>query len=1148
MILTSVTYKWLEELYDTTAEEYIMDSGSLTVGPWMVGDDGFLYYDGNNSQAPEFTTSEFDAYTVAPFSDITDTITFVSSDLYVPASAFENDKPFDYELDSASTLYVDIDKRLSANFIEPGQDSFGNTIAAVSWTQFWDSLAYDISADENAARVVVSDNIVTEPVATAADEFAAKLAAVGTSDDLNGALFAEYLNTSPDLFLIPTYNVVALIDSGVAATGAKPDDGMPYVSDGTNWIQIHGGADLTELVTKITSGNSTDGFTLNTGVSDVFSLGVFGAYLPPDPNLYPETVDDLLSDYQLTSISASDLSDMIAIDLGDLLFDMAYDADFRAGDGNSPFPFMIDSSVHSNYVFDTSSSGNFPQDLSGLRFTDDFSLTIVLDNIDTDLYNGVLDLTDNTGNGVVKVVVDGTFEYDPETHAPLEIIVNPGSYVHVDPALPQVVGIIQGDDADNTIAGSDGDDVINGGAGNDTITGGLGDDVLDGQGGADTFVFNDGDGHDEINKFKTNDTLQFVIDSTTHTFALGDADVVVNNETIIKQYDNPDGTFQILYGTNLENSVDLGIPEILSPFKIEETGDRWGDYIVYGVYTNAAVDVEDMGLSLAWYQSDYSLVEGSIKKFGALDSDSNYTEIGTNSPPYVRLPGDPSNDPGAQDGISMTFTAPAAGGVTTAVSIGADEKLFEFMLQRDPYASAKIDELIISDMNLNEGYASNDKFYFDYIEDKINIDLETAGGKYAPNAKIFVSDGSVMDGLTVSPTGTLKLDEDFHAVQYEIALRVSQPLLDLDDLSMPAEYVARIDGITDFDSFVKSIDTTGLGGTAAVNFYTVNTTMVHDLAAAELTAKDTVLTADGSADVTGEQFDGMISWAEAKAGGALDPVSEMHDDYRGAWMNFGNNFATDMDGNPTSAPVFVSVATSTLPAETSLSEGTFSLGTFLAAAPDQGGSNHALQFTSTDAMTITDMDGSFIGDTVNIGWDYLPDEVTTSGIHQYVTDGSEVAILGDKFYQNPFGYQPAISSADARTVLEMVSATTPDFSNAQTIAADFNQDGAVTIDDAELILKYAARIESFRTDPLDPGTETMVPFPEWFYVDDIENAEGRGMDIAGLAVDFDRALSEFVGLEMDFDTTAVLVGDVTANYVPVPDELNPILAPDMGAV
>ncbi|WP_415896380.1 calcium-binding protein [Neptuniibacter sp. QD57_21] len=58
--------------------------------------------------------------------------------------------------------------------------------------------------------------------------------------------------------------------------------------------------------------------------------------------------------------------------------------------------------------------------------------------------------------------------------------------------------ILKGTFGNDSLKGNDGDDVINGGSGNDYIVGGLGDDILNGDHGSDIYIFNRGDGQDQI--------------------------------------------------------------------------------------------------------------------------------------------------------------------------------------------------------------------------------------------------------------------------------------------------------------------------------------------------------------------------------------------------------------------------------------------------------------------------------------------------------------------------------------------------------------------------------------------------------------------------------------------------------------------------
>ena len=64
-------------------------------------------------------------------------------------------------------------------------------------------------------------------------------------------------------------------------------------------------------------------------------------------------------------------------------------------------------------------------------------------------------------------------------------------------------------DGDDTLYGNGGDDILNGDLGNDTLIGGTGNDTLQGGDGDDTYIFNLGDGKDEIYESSGNDIIEF---------------------------------------------------------------------------------------------------------------------------------------------------------------------------------------------------------------------------------------------------------------------------------------------------------------------------------------------------------------------------------------------------------------------------------------------------------------------------------------------------------------------------------------------------------------------------------------------------------------------------------------------------------------
>ena len=84
-----------------------------------------------------------------------------------------------------------------------------------------------------------------------------------------------------------------------------------------------------------------------------------------------------------------------------------------------------------------------------------------------------------------------------------------------------------GDAGNDTIHGSDTSDAIDGGADNDTIEGGAGNDLLTGGAGNDIFLFQPGDGKDEITDFASGDVVQIDGYSSPQSITQVGSDVVV---------------------------------------------------------------------------------------------------------------------------------------------------------------------------------------------------------------------------------------------------------------------------------------------------------------------------------------------------------------------------------------------------------------------------------------------------------------------------------------------------------------------------------------------------------------------------------------------------------------------------------------------
>ena len=152
-----------------------------------------------------------------------------------------------------------------------------------------------------------------------------------------------------------------------------------------------------------------------------------------------------------------------------------------------------------------------------------------------------------------------------------------------------------------------------------------------------------------------------------------------------------------------------------------------------------------------------------------------------------------------------------------------------------------------------------------------------------------------------------------------------------------------------------------------------------------------------------------------------------------------------------------------------------------------------------------------------------------------VKDGSDVTLLGDSFYINPFSELRSITSNDASTALKMAVADPAAgvYDEADFIAADFNRDGEVTAGDAFDILQTAAYI-----DPDDQES-----YPTWFYVRDLDTSDSTAkveLGDNGTTVDFDQHLDLFSGTATTIIATAVLTGDTDHDFRLLDNKANPV--------
>jgi Ca2+-binding RTX toxin-like protein len=98
--------------------------------------------------------------------------------------------------------------------------------------------------------------------------------------------------------------------------------------------------------------------------------------------------------------------------------------------------------------------------------------------------------------------------------------------------------LVEGNGGNDTLSGGDGDDVLVGGWGADILDGGADNDHLYGEGGADTFVFKPGMGHDVVYDFVNGiDMIQVVglveADITIQAYGTTSTEIVSGDDSMI---------------------------------------------------------------------------------------------------------------------------------------------------------------------------------------------------------------------------------------------------------------------------------------------------------------------------------------------------------------------------------------------------------------------------------------------------------------------------------------------------------------------------------------------------------------------------------------------------------------------------------------
>ena len=587
--------------------------------------------------------------------------------------------------------------------------------------------------------------------------------------------------------------------------------------------------------------------------------------------------------------------------------------------------------------------------------------------------------------------------------------------------------------------------------------------------------------------------------------------------------------------THMEYSIDWGaIPSGPNNVRLNDidnkialTGENLEGW--YATAKDGIVRFEDAnGVVGSWYGSA-SLEAGLIQVVNAAHTASDDMSLETvylafDDPMGGLLPyqiGETSSAGGVFNDVSSNWTNPSFNEV-------ADDYVAKFTMKRIDTEQA-INELVLKYSNDSVIYYDNEgnkvavastpnseASVFDYTTDQVTVNVRDADGHSSTTpTKLYVSSDTVSDGLSLVPV--MQVGD---LVKYNVVMNVASPTLRFNAIEdMPMEAQIWITGAEIFEDSVMQIGYADMG-----NAGWDNDPAMPDTPPFMATAGTKVLTAQ----VADSQFDFIKDELEGATDLTGVNVTHQLEITQGVGGLYPTTPLTTRSVDPDAPAV----------AQHAVAE-------FWARVDDDGIGFSYRNFTSDDMTNATTKSYS---SAISI----TSEDITGGSDTFTVNDGSNVAVLGDTLYKNPFSNMMAIDNADTVRALQVAVDDPMDrkFDAATYVAADFNKDGIVTGADAyDILVTSAFYSPTDLMDPMDPGYyNALLATPDWMFVEyDYQN----GRDLIDLNMDavtvtdpyfgpitmansvsFDRYFNKFVGETSKFDVTAILSGDANHSYIP----------------
>ena len=574
----------------------------------------------------------------------------------------------------------------------------------------------------------------------------------------------------------------------------------------------------------------------------------------------------------------------------------------------------------------------------------------------------------------------------------------------------------------------------------------------------------------------------------------------------------------------------------------EDLGGRYGAIETFGIRvidnedgTADTFNLSNVDLSIEWAQGDYVY-------WGRYEAGLN-TPTGEDVPAAgetALVQKNFGNETlGVEDNVLEWAMIEAAEG---GISYAEGDYIATFMLER---RDTDLDSDIIlgtsqynfvDDAEEGENFATPrspdaETFNFEYSQDAVNIQVANERGEAAPKLKLYVSDNTVTDGLSIVPVA-----QAGHFVKYEVVLNVSVPTFITGATIASAQAISIENGHIFEQSVIMRDDMYANGSEGFEAVGSVGTT-ISTMTYAD--ASDTVGTANAidtsqmeaarglqAASYTGDEF-------FVHAGSILDSEDGTVDYGTGAtvldqqFLNTVDNLVFEFDG--LARPASITEATA------GDAEGRYVLAEFIAYTHNEYDSETGDVFPgisfSYGKMGESDYTWS---DNIGITMRY-DDNGDANDFHasndddgtlywtEMVSDGSDVVVLGERYYSNPGDRVDGIGADDALGALRIALEAATDagssaYTQAQTIAADFNQSGEVNAADAYDILRYSVF-----------GEEENGPIAKWVYVRDVETPVA-GEEVLHSSVEYDDVIDLAITQDTDVNATAILIGDVTNSY------------------